>query len=253
MVRSRVLWLCALALGLMAFAASAAQAETGAHWNVVEASGKLVQIPGTNDLLPQAEIKEIENSTAELLFTTAGGTKVAILCTSAKFDEGGLLQANGGLSAGKILFTGCLTKLNGVTSAACVPKGGGAPATQILTLKGKGLIVLDKLASGEVDDFVKITPESGKLFSKIELGEECAIGEFVNVEAKAAGEGLWIKDEGATSKESNESFLTEKPEHLIVEALQGLIALGQPATIDGKALVRLNGAHLNLKWGGTPA
>ena len=195
MLRSRlglkVLGLCALVLGLMAFGAAGAQAEVGAHWNVIEASGKLVQIPGANDLLPQMEVKEIENNTGELLFTTAAGTKVALLCTTVKFDEGGLLQANGGISLGRVLFTGCITKLNGVTSAACKPKSGGAPSGSILTEKFKGLIVLDKLVAVTLTTYVKITPEddkgkTSKLFLKMELGEECAIGEFVNVEAKSS-------------------------------------------------------------------
>jgi len=81
------------------------------------------------------------------------------------------------------------------------------------------------------------------------MGEECAIGTLVKVEAKSAGEGLWIKDCGGTT-----GFEEEKVEHLIEEAAtKGLIALGQPATIDGSAWIRLGGEHATLKWGGTPA
>jgi len=265
MVRSKLglkaLGLCALVLGLMAFSTSAAQATVGAHWNIIKANGELLIIELGSTLLPLLEIKEIENKTAELLFTTKGGTKVAILCTSAKFEENVKLEAHGSISLGDVLFLGCITKLNGVTSSACTPKTAGKKLGEILTLKGKGLIVLDKLEpSGEVDDFVKITPDTGKLFAKLEMGIECSIGEFVNVEAKSEGEGLWIKDCGKVSEagvceESNKSFLEEKAEHLIREALAGLIALGQPATIDGSAWVRLdiNTEHKLLKWGGTPA
>ena len=88
MVRSRlglkVLGLCALALGLMAFVASAAQAEKTAHWNV---AGK--SVTGAEEF--QLEIKELEGNTATLEFTTAGGTTlVKILCTSAKFGGTGV-------------------------------------------------------------------------------------------------------------------------------------------------------------------
>jgi hypothetical protein len=260
MVRSRLglkaLGLCALLLGLMAFASSAAQAETNAHWNIITAAKTLVQVNGTNKLFAQLEIKELEGSSAELLFTTKSGTKVSILCTSAKFDEGGLLQASGGISLGRILFKGCLTKLNGVASGACKPSGGGTAegSGEILTERGKGLIVLDEVVAGVKEDYVKITPENEKgettkLFSQIKLGKECSIGESVPVEAKTLGEGIWIKDCGPNP---NASFEEEKLEHLIEESLHQLIALGQPATIDGSALVKLAGAHLNLEWGGTP-
>src|SRR4051794_28891164 len=101
MVRSRlglkVLGLCALALGLMAFAASAAQAEVNARWKVAG-----VDVTGATEF--QTEIKEIESKTASLLFTTKGGTKVTILCTDAKFDGGGKLIKEGGVSLGRVEF-----------------------------------------------------------------------------------------------------------------------------------------------------
>ena len=251
MLRSRlglkVAGLCGLVLGVMAIGATAAQAEVGAHWNVVKSNGELAQVPGANDLLPLLEIKEAENNTFSFLWTTAGGTKVAILCTAAKFDEGGRLIANGGISLGRLLLTGCVTLLNGVISPPCKPKTTGKALGELLSEKFTGLIVLDKLTSGEVDDFIKFTPDEGKLFFKWEIGVECSIGELVRVESKAAGEGLWLKD-----CKGNAGFLEEKVEHLFEESLHGLIALGQPMTIDGSFWVRLAGEHTGLKWGGTP-
>jgi hypothetical protein len=253
MARSRVglkgLGLCALVLGLMTFSVSAAQAEVGAHWNIIKATGELVQVNETNKLFALLEIKEVENNTITLSFTTKAGTKVAILCTSMKFDEGGLLQANGGISLGRLLFRGCFTSLNGVAAGGCQTHSTGKPKGEILTEKAKGLIVLDKLESGEVDDFIKIVPDEGLVFAKVEMGEECSIGETIKMEAKAAGEGLWLKDGGP---EPNKSFLEEKVEHLIEGSLTGLIALGQPTTVVGSALLRLVNEHIGLKWGGTP-
>jgi hypothetical protein len=262
MIRSRlglkVLGLCALALGLMAFVASAAQAEELAHWNIINAKSELVQVNETNKLFAQLEINKIENETATLLFTTAGGTKVGILCKTAKFDEGGLLQAHGGISLGRILFEGCVVLLNEKLSPGCQAHTTGQANGKILTEKGKGLIVLD-VVGGVTEDYTKIVPDpvEGKeslTFAKIEMGEECSIGELVEVKAKADGEGLWIKDCAAEGKTSKERFLEESKEHLIEESLHGLVALGQPATIDGSALVRLaiTGEHNGLKWGGTP-
>lgn len=102
----------------------------------------------------------------------------------------------------------------------CRPKSDGAPSGELLSLKLKDLIVLDEV-SGVKQDYVKIVLDEGKLFLKIELGEECSIGEFVNIEAKSAGEGLWLKDAAG-----NASFLEEKVDHSFQEALNGLIALG---------------------------
>lgn len=248
MIRSRLglkaLVLSGLVLGLMAFAASA-QAETGAKWLV---SGKDV-----GSLEPQLVIKEIEGKSASLSFTTKGGTSVLILCTAAEFaGGGGKLIANGGISLGDVTFTGCVTLLNEVAAPKCIPHSEGQANGIILSEKGKGLIVLDKEESG-TSELVKITPENSKgettkLFAVIQLGETCAIGESVNVESTALGEGLWIKDIGG-----NTGFLTQAATHLIVEGLKKLLALGQPATIVGSAVVELGGVHAGLLWSGDPA
>jgi hypothetical protein len=242
MIRSRLglkaLVLSGLVLGLMAFAASAAQAEPGALWIV---NG--TPIAKTSTLLPQLKIKEIEKESASLSFKTAGGTSVLILCTTAEFDEGGQLSKEGIVDLGRLEFTGCVTLLNEVAAPKCIPHTPGKAAGHILTEKAKGLIVLDKLASGEVDDFVLFIPDEGKKFAVIELGETCAIGETVNVEGE-----LWIKD-----CLGNASFLKEAVTHLIEESLNGLTALGQPAKIIGSAVVELTGEkHKGLTWSGKP-
>ena len=245
MIQSRLglkaLVLSGLVLGLMAFA-SVAQAETGATWLVNGAA-----IPGATDLLPKVEIREIENNTATLEFTTGGGTLVQILCTSAKVDTGTLLGATGSISLGTLLFHGCLTSLNKVASKNCTPHSAGQAAGLILTLEGEGLIVLD---GGK--HLIKITPETaGKLskhFVTMEMGELCAIGESVNVETTELGEGLWIEDGGG-----NTGALTAATTHLIREAaapLHKLLALGKPATIVGTAVVGLAGVHEKLTWKG---
>jgi hypothetical protein len=242
MIRSRLglkaLVLSGLVLGLMAFASSA-QAELNAKWLV---NGQAVTL--TNLLLPPIVIKEIENLSATLEFTTKGGTGVLILCKEAEFDEGGLLLAHGGISLGRLKFRECVTLLNEVLSAKCTPHTEGEPAGLILTRKATGLIVLDKLPSGEVDDLVLIKPDEKETFAVIELGASCAIGESVDVKGE-----LWLKD-----CKGNSSFLTEAKEHLIEEALSELTALGQPAKILGSAVVELGGAeHKGLKWAGDPA
>lgn len=239
MIRSRLglkaLVLSGLFLGLMAFGAGSAQAEAGAKW--------LVNKVDVGSLAPQLVIKEIENSTASLAFTTKGGTNVLILCTTAAFGgtNGGKLIASGGISLGDVTFTGCTTLLNEAAAPKCVPHSPGKVGGTVLSENGTGLIVLDKV--GETNfELVKITPDVGTVFAKIELGESCAIGELVEV----AGE-LWIKDQGG-----NAGALAEAKEHLILEALNKLTALGQPAKIIGSAVVELGGVHKGLTWSGIP-
>jgi len=254
MVRSRlglkVLGLCALALGLMAFVASAAQAEPTAHWNV---AGK--SVTGAEEF--QAEIKEIENKSATLEFKTAGGTLVKILCTAAKFGgtTGGKLIKEGGINTGDVTFTGCKTELNSKPSAACEPHSKGQPAQTILSETGKGLITLDKVGEN-VEEYTKIVP-TGTAFAIIEMSEECSIGTKVDVKPKSVGEGLWIKDCKGNGKadepgkpgSGTPGFLHEEATHLIEEALKGLIALGQPAVIEGSAVI---GISTGAIWSGTP-
>jgi hypothetical protein len=252
MIRSKLglkaLGLCALIVGLMAIATSAAQAEPGATWVIktAEPNSQLLNIPGANDLLPLVGVKSIENNTASLLFTTGGGTKVEILCTSVELVEDVKLGASGKLTLGRAIFHGCLTKLNGSLSKPCEPfsePGGVKKPGLVESLKAEGLIVLHLTGVGtNVEPLVKITPDEGNVFAHIKLGEECSIGEEVLV----AG-SLFIKD-------CNNEFTVEKVEHLIQQhSLTSLTALGQPATIDGTALVALEGAHEGLKWAGLPS
>jgi len=247
MVRSRLglkaLGLCALLLGLMAFA-SVAQAEPLSHWNV---AGK--SVTGTEEF--QLEIKEIESKTATLEFTTIGGTLVKILCTDAKFDEGGQLAKEGLILLGRIKFTGCKVELNSKPAGGCEAHSEGQPVGTILTLKAKGLITLDEV-SGVKQHYTKIIPddEVNLRFAIIEMGEECSIGTKVEVKAKSKGEGLWIKDCKGNGSSTTAGFLHEEPTHLIEEALNGLVALGQPAKIEGSAVVQLVGGVTN--WSGTP-
>jgi hypothetical protein len=241
MVRSRlglkVLGLCALALGLTAFVTSAAQAEVNSRWKVAGA-----EVTGTQE--KPLEIVSIENKTATLEFTTKGGSLVKILCTEAKFDEGGALIKEGGLSLGRILFTGCSVELNKEAAPGCKAHSTGQAVGTVLSEKGKGLMVLD-VVGGVTENYVKITPDEGTTFAKIEMGEECAIGTLVKVEAKAGAEGgLWVKD-----CKGSESFKAEAATHLVEESLHGLLALGQPALIEGSAVVGLISGAI---FGGTP-
>jgi hypothetical protein len=242
---SKAVGLCALAVVLTAFTGSAAQAETGATWRV-----KGANIPGATDLLPQLVISEIENKTV-VLAVTIFAKPFLLLCTHAAIDEGGKLIANGGISLGRVLFTSCLALFGGEITA-CHPHSPGLMGG-ILSERATGLIVLDKLANGEVTELVKLTPENAKgepskLLAIVELGEFCAIGEQMRIETTKLGEGLWLTD-----GEGKIGSLTERIAHLVVEGLTQLLADGQPAKIVGSALLELGGEHQGLQWSGVPS
>jgi hypothetical protein len=224
----KALSLCALIVVAMALIVGAAHPEGTSNWRV----------NGTNvnsTLLPEVQVKELENKTGSLLFTTKGGTQVEVLCTSAALSNV-KLKATGSLAEFNATFSGCLTKLNGSVVASCKPKSFGTASGTIQTLKLLGLLVLASVGV----PVTRITPETGTLLATIEFGELCLIGESAPVNGL-----LFIKDcKGETS--------VERVEHLVEEAAGTTItALGQAATLDGSAILALTGAaHIGLKWSG---
>jgi hypothetical protein len=245
MIRSKLglkaLGLCALVLGLTAFASGVAQAEPGASWGYKKTAGSALEKFSTS--LEAGLAIEIENKTASLLFTTGGGTKVEILCAGAEFDEGGTLSANGSILLGRIKFTGCIIKLNGTVSGPCKPTTALGSGT-ILSNKFDGLIVLHN--GQPVVLILSADPEESKnILVNIELGPECSIGEKVPVTGDLV---LW-DCKGKTS------FETHAVTHLIEEfpSLHLLVALGKPALLDGSANVKLTGTHTGYLWAGLGA
>jgi len=208
--RFRALGLCTMVLGLMAFSTASAQAELKNHWQV---NGTVVSGAASHAV----EVEKIENETASLL-TTINKTSVKFLCKSAKLN-GVSLITEGKLTEGTVTFHSCVTYLNGVLSPPCEPFT-GANKGLIVSEKGKGLLALHE---GQL--LTVITPV-GVNFGTIFLGEECAIGEEVPVTGK-----LTLKDTEVG---------VEKTTHLISEGpLTSLTALGNPATIEGAAIVKL--------------
>jgi len=265
----KVLGLSALVLGLMAFASSAAQAEVNAKWAILKANGELITISPVDglkgrgdELLPEVNIKEIEvlagtGVKEAILLTKVAGVETAILCTAAELKDAAgtgrpklLLE---GTILGKVTFTGCITKLKGVTSAPCKPHAPAAsPEGTITTELAKGLIVLHELVGGVKHTVFLIKPDSGETFVTLTLGKagvenECVIGEKLPISGKL------------TLEDCNNKFQVEEVEHLIKEfaALTDLWVLNKTAehkaTIDGSAWAKLVGAgHEGLKWAGLP-
>jgi hypothetical protein len=221
----RLLSLCALALGVMAFSASAAQA-VEPDWTI---NTKSVNATG---LEASVGVTEIEKKTAVLL-VKVGTLHVEFLCEVAKLI-GAKTQKVGKLSKGKVEFTGCVTLLELKVSPPCAPIG-----NKIVSKEATAELVLH-----EGKTVTKIVP-SEKIgtegwFATLNFGEECSIGEEVQV----TGE-LTLKDcKDEAEKEVVSHLLEQGP-------LTSLKALNNPAVLVGSAIVALEGTgHKGLAWKG---
>jgi hypothetical protein len=247
MIRARLklFGLCAMVLGVMAVFTASAQAKP--EWMV---NGANIT---TNTLAPEVQVKEVEKlgEAGErhlVLLTEILKFKTEILCEGMEFRNI-KLQASGTTTEGDIHFSKCITKLNGVTNASCVPKSKEQEAGLILTEPGKGTIVTHILKDKEgkeigKDALVLVKPTNAEeRFVTVLMSEACPIGEKVPIKGE-----FFIKDCKGLAE-------TEEVDHLMEEGpLTHLYAITDTAEhaakIDGSAIARLVGAHLGLKWSG---
>jgi len=220
---SRLIGLLALALGVMAFGATAAQAETGAFWEVNGA-----KLTGTQEV-------QAKNDTAHsTLLTKVGFSKVEILCGPIKFVKG-VLSGTG--ATGKIHYGECTTKLNEKLAENCTPKSPGAALGLIETNALKGLL---KLTAAK-EDVLELSPETGTAFATLELGKLCAIGEKFDITGKV------------TLKDCQGEGLINKKEHLFEEGPESALLFGgNAAKIDGSAWGFLEGTNVGGTFSGHP-
>jgi hypothetical protein len=224
--------LCVLALGLVAFSATAALAE--GTWRVKGANltsgskalvGKLVKSEGA-------------------LLATLGANAVIFKCTAAALENANL-EKEGAVSEAsknaKVAFSGCKTFINEKEAKACEPKATGKAAGTIQTEEIYAL--LKEHSTG--DAVTEIVPKTGNVFAVLHLGEACAVSEEVKVSGK-----LTFKDSGG-----NEGLLKEGSVHTIEEfsALTELKVTNakseSKATLDGKAEAEVASAEV---WSGLP-
>src|SRR5689334_11412210 len=252
MIRSRfsLLGVLVAAMGLMAFFASAAQAE--GEWLVLEA-GKL---------LTGAQIEEkkeeftgaLENETGALL-SEIGTTKIDIVCTAGTLIDA-LLNATGGVKeGGKVRFTGCQFFSGGTTGLEtlqkkCAPKTNGGAVGTVETKPAHALLKLHTLVGGEKDDTLLILPDNltTQLVAELELGEGCAFGESLPIFGHLA-----LQDCGGTTKalEHLKTHLATEFAPLTTLALfaQRGKAGAKNASVDGSANVSL---VMSKTWAGSP-
>ena len=173
------------------------------------------------------------------LLTKIAGVSVEFSCTSISLDSA-LIEAEG-KGSGKALFSGCITRLNGVTSSVCEPVSGGTKG-KIASASLKG-----QLAAHEGSTtLARIQAVTGETLATVEMGEECSLGEKVSVIGS-----LYLKD-------ANGEFEVEKETHVLEAGpLTELWAISKTAehkaTADGSVGVSLSGETLGRPWSGLGA
>ena len=203
---------------------------TSPHPSTWHLSGKEV----TSALKPLLAVNELEGEDATMS-TTIGGTKVEVLHRRAAFRH--QTRTSGALTTGsQIKFSGCLTKLNGVTSGVCEPSNEGIEPGAIASKSLKGALV-----EHEKGGIAHFEPTSGEALAVIETTAKCAIGEKISLLGKVT-----FKDK---------SLATESESHLVsVGALTELWLISKTeehkVVTSGSAVVRLASTHAGLPWSG---
>lgn len=228
---------CAVLSGLAMFTATAAQAEVGARWLMVNSSGWVVFLEASLGL--KAE-------TSAILHTKIAGVSVLFSCSWAE-AIGATLKAEGGIGKGaKVRFSNCSTLLNGAVSKPCEPKDPTWGWGSIVTNSSHGLVEYVSLTNNDV---VKFLPDTGETLATIYMSEECSIGERVPVIGKVR-----VKDCSALA-------LTHLVEHL-VEVTSGIEGtelwvisktVEHMATLLGSAFAYLTGAHTGMAFSADPS
>jgi hypothetical protein len=242
MNRSRfgLLGLCAVLFGIMAFGASAAQAEAGSHFWILNSSGTKIDAGSLH-----ATIGLKKDTAVNILHSKILGVAVLFLCTELE-AQNATLEGEGKISSGgKVLFTGCTTDLNGTANAACTPKDAttGVEGT-ILTQPLHSLVILG--TGGET--LLNILPDKEETFANIEMGSKCPIGTKVPVIGKLA-----LKDCEGKATTHLEKHLVEPAPAPFTELWTISKTVEHQATLLGSAWGFLTGEHATLLFGAEAA
>jgi hypothetical protein len=235
MLRSKLglLSLCALALGLMAFASSASAAE----WLILTENEKHELFVKTATELNASVVGELEG-TGKLL-TKLVSIPITIGCTGATLTETKLIGGGKLSTGGSVTFSSCTVE----TPSTCQVKSKGAAIGTIASTKGKGVLE----SNGET----KIEPETagGPFAELIFSGASCTLP--TEVVEKVSGV-LWIKDcEGKVETHLEKHLIVESTAHGHTLFIGSDTAEHLETSLDGSAWVKLSGAHAGLKWGAT--
>ncbi len=209
--RSKSLGVCILAaLGLLAFAAASAQAQTG--WLVNKAFT-------TSTKKVHASVHPLADGKKHLALLAEFGvaSKVEILCETLVIDDGLYFAGEGAEGRATLLLSTCETFINKVKSIACKPK-------EPLTATTKLHAILH--TKGDKKTYLLGEPEvKGNPFMTLEVGEECAFGAKVEITGDLVAECLNEKLEKNTA--GTDYCLEDMVHHLIQEAPKKLFELGE--------------------------
>lgn len=238
-----LLGLCAIVFGLMAFNASGAQAE--GKWVILNPENVAKELAATLELEKDKSLEGIEHY---ILHSEILKIKTLFLCTgikavNAQIFGAGAIGAAGKEEGSKVLFSGCVTLLNGVAAPECTPKDPEDGSGFIVTKPGHALAALHELADKTKDDIVIVLPDVGETFATIATGAACPIGTSVPVIGKLA------------LQDCEKMALIHLVKHLVepFEKLTELFTISKTAehaaTLLGSAWAKLGGEHAGLKWG----
>lgn len=239
MIRSKLgaLGLCAVVLGAMAFGANVAQAEVGAKWLFLNSEGETKTGSELHAVLQAEAEGGFKAFLSKLL-----GINFEITCTAESL-VGVKLESEGSLTnGGKIKFTGCSVKLNGVVAPECEVHSPGSSVGTVETSATKALLVL---VSGS--PLILFVPSEGETFVTLNMGEECPVGENVPVRGKV---DLRDCENNLTTYRVKHLF-EESPEATEIWILNNTAE--HKATFKGSELFSLAGEHSGLVWAGDPA
>jgi hypothetical protein len=222
----KALGLCLVAaLGLMAFSAAGAQAQTKG-WLVNKAF-----ISGTQGVEGTAH-------TDATLVGEALGAKVKILCKVATIDDGLLFANEAAEGLATLLYSTCETFLNGALSTVCKPK-------ESITASVKAKAILDNSLT-----YILFEPDNKSVFVEIEFpNASCLLKPSRPVAGSVVVECLTEELKTMTEDPGKRDLcLTDLTNHLIKEApvqslfgTDGLTFAGKPAVLEGVSSVFLPG------------
>jgi hypothetical protein len=241
MIRTRLglLGLYAIVFSVMAFSATAAQAEVGSKWLVLKTVNGALETEAEIETNKERLVGEIENKTVSIL-TKVLGLKIEILCTAGELIDA-LLGVTGSVKNGaKIKFTGCVVREANAGLAllpGCKPHSLGAAVGTIETDPLHALIGLHELAGGVKHDVIVVLPDVGTELIHLLLEEECVIGELISIFGKLT---LW------DCQEEGKGALKHLVTHLFTEfkPLTKLFVISDTAehletSLDGSANIKL--------------
>jgi len=220
---------------LMAFMAVGAQA----NWLILSGGGTVETT---------AKVAAAAHTPGVLLIPAKN---LEIECTTVT-SEGITLAEKSTLATGKVAFSGCTTYSTAESKLTLASKCKPTNAEGKIKAGGVAHLLLH-----EGQNYVLLEPETGKPFTTIEFGPECALTETSTVKGsivaecghlKSETEKVFVHDNCATHQVNG--LLQQVPGTTLFPNDKLIYGLNSAASVDGLALVSLEAPFLNASWGG---